>query len=154
MAQADLIPIYDHQRAVEIGRKGGLAKTQAKKIAQQLSAARKKNTNLSNILLLAQEPNPDKAYAKVLELMSMQEKILSETKNNKVKFHMGRYLAQQYLEFIKAKYGEKHKNININFNEHLEAWREARLKIIKEELEELRTLKEEHTYSKSHQEIV
>ncbi len=33
MSKEDLVPIKDHERAVELGRKGGLAKSKAKQIA-------------------------------------------------------------------------------------------------------------------------
>lgn len=130
MTKEDLIPITTHDRAIELGRQGGLSKSKHKSIGAKLRHAKERGDIIGYMMKLAKTSDPLEAFTWLLENFAEQYELITKESNPDKQFWMRDKLLQRMADFIKLRYGETYRTVNIHtvaqFQDYLKQWREVR----------------------------
>lgn len=137
MTKEDLIPLTQRPKAEAdaIRMRGGKAKGSGKRRGALVRWAKKKDPFFAFLMKAVESDDPTLAMQYYMDnFHEMEEQIAKYKKAGKPTFYMIERLLQRYNELMKFKFGEIHKNLNININTTTEEII-GRLKSAKQEFE-------------------
>lgn len=126
MAEKDLIPLKKGDpRAKELGRKGGLAKTKAKSMAQKIRWLKVKSPFTAALIKAFKSDNPEEVMTIWNSIISRMGEITDDNRGARNEIYQLGLLSDHMEKMFKARYGDKNTNLNINIdlNEAIKNWR-------------------------------
>jgi len=112
----NLKPIKTTEQAKRLGRKGGRARTQARKVAQKLRGLKKTNPAIAHLMQLAGTTNPTETLEFIMKRVGLQMQRIARLPNESKRFYAEDKLMEKMLRLHQLKFGEKHQNLNINID--------------------------------------
>lgn len=119
MSKEDLIPLTKRspEEAHRLRLKGGYAKGKGKQRGALIRWQKKKDPFFAFLMKAVSSDDPTLAMQYYMDNFNEMEKDIQKQHDaGKITFYMRERLLQRYNELMKFKFGETHKNLNINVN--------------------------------------